>query len=156
MTYEFQAFPSVRYGPGGQTITVNHEEEVPEGFVDHPSKLPKKEQKAHGVGVTVPGGPASFPGADVGSVAADHTRGGNDQINRGGPQSHEQGGGTVGGELGQPTDNTNIFTVPPIDDITNKQIIAQLNSRKVVHNPNWRKEKLYQLLVDSVGSTSQG
>lgn len=32
-------FPSVRYGPGGAVATFDREEDVPEGWVDHPSKV---------------------------------------------------------------------------------------------------------------------
>lgn len=32
MTYQHQAFPSWRYGPNGQSVIVNSEDETPEGF----------------------------------------------------------------------------------------------------------------------------
>jgi len=35
----FQSFPSWRYGPNGEAKIFEREEDIPEGWVDHPSKL---------------------------------------------------------------------------------------------------------------------
>lgn len=40
--YQYQEWPAMRYGPDGQTEVFNSEDEVPEGWVNHPSKLGKK------------------------------------------------------------------------------------------------------------------
>lgn len=37
--YQHQDFPSWRYGPNGQSVIVNSEDETPAGFVDHPAKV---------------------------------------------------------------------------------------------------------------------
>lgn len=37
--YRHQEFPSWRYGPNGQSVIVNSEDETPSGFEDHPSKV---------------------------------------------------------------------------------------------------------------------
>lgn len=141
---ERQMWPSWRYGPEGQSQIFDHEEQVPEGWVDHPSKLAKSEQG---------GGSGSSSGEQrgpsQGSVASDHTLGGNDSINRGTPETHQQGGATQGGETGQPTDQTP-FSLPPEGDVNKNWIIEQLNARKVPHNPRWDKSKLYGLLHDAI------
>lgn len=147
MTEERTWGPAWFYGPGGQAEIFQHENEVPEGWVDHPGKLPEQNAST--------GGPASFPAGEGDTVAADHTRGGDENINRGTPETHETGGGTTGGELGQTTDNTNIFSLPPLDSVEKPWIIQQLNTRKIVHNPKWRKEKLYDLLRDAVSPAHQ-
>lgn len=148
--YEHQEWPSWRYGPGGQADIFQHAEQVPEGWVDHPNQLPAKDRPKDWSNPR--GGQPSFPSEDAGTVAADHTLGGDENINRGTPETNEtDGGGTTGGELGQTVDNTNIFSLPPVEEATKPWIISQLNTRKIVHNPNWRKEKLYDLLRDAVG-----
>lgn len=40
--YQHQAWPAVRYGPNGQADIFQSADEVPEGWVDHPSKIGKK------------------------------------------------------------------------------------------------------------------
>lgn len=37
-------FPSVRYGPEGAVATFDREEDVPEGWMDHPSKVQEAAQ----------------------------------------------------------------------------------------------------------------
>jgi hypothetical protein len=149
MQDEKKFWPSWRYGPSGQSQIFDHENQVPEGWVDHPGKLPEEDGSS--------GGPASHPPADRrNSVAADHTRGGNENINRGTPETHETDGGTTGGELGQTVDNTNLFSLPPVDEVDKTWIIAQLNTRKIVHNPRWKLQKLYDLLHDAVAPAHQG
>lgn len=37
--YRHQDFPSWRYGPNGQSVIVNSEDETPAGWEDHPSKV---------------------------------------------------------------------------------------------------------------------
>lgn len=39
MTYVYQPFPAFRYGPNGASVIVQNENETPEGWVDHPSKV---------------------------------------------------------------------------------------------------------------------
>lgn len=39
MAYEHQAWPSVRYGPDGQSKVCESEADVPEGWEDHPCKV---------------------------------------------------------------------------------------------------------------------
>jgi hypothetical protein len=45
----FPKFPSWRYGPKGQSVIVNSEDETPSGFVDHPSKVEGAEPAPDGV-----------------------------------------------------------------------------------------------------------
>lgn len=37
--YVFQPFPSCRYGPNGESEIFEKEEDVPEGWLDHPAKF---------------------------------------------------------------------------------------------------------------------
>lgn len=39
MTYVYQAWPSWRYGPNGEAEIFEDEDQVPEGWLDHPSKF---------------------------------------------------------------------------------------------------------------------
>lgn len=39
MTYVFQAWPSWRYGPNGEAEIFESEDQVPEGWLDHPAKF---------------------------------------------------------------------------------------------------------------------
>ncbi len=45
---EFQAWPSWRYGPNGESVLCENEAEVPKGFKDHPAAFdkPEKAEKA--------------------------------------------------------------------------------------------------------------
>lgn len=43
MTYQHQAFPAWRYGPNGQSVIVNSEDETPEGFSSKRDKGPADE-----------------------------------------------------------------------------------------------------------------
>ena len=44
--YVFQAFPSYRYGPNGEAEVFESEADVPEGWLDHPSKFNAPEADA--------------------------------------------------------------------------------------------------------------
>jgi hypothetical protein len=55
MTYVHQAWPSWRFGPDGASQIFESEDEVPEGWVDSPSKLKGKKAPAE---------PATPPSAD--------------------------------------------------------------------------------------------
>lgn len=137
--YVHQAWPSWRYGPNGQAQIFEHEEQVPEGWEDHPSKVAGYEALPEGERFI---GQEPFPPKPASSAAAEHS---------GTPETDEtEGGGTTGGELGQTTDNTNLFTLPPVDEVDKTWVIQQLNTRKIVHNPKWRLQKLYDLLRDAV------
>ena len=150
MSKEKVLWPSWRYGPGRQAEIFNHEEEVPEGWVSNPQELAAKDRPVDWSNPR--SGRPTVLSEDAGTVAADHTLGGDDSINRGAPETNEtKGGGTTGGELGQPVDNTNILSLPPLEKAEKTWIISQLNTRKIVHNPKWQKEKLYDLLKDAVG-----
>lgn len=142
--YVFQAWPSVRYGPGGQRETFQHEEQVPEGWVDNPAKLKSKaDRDAHGVAEE----PKRFASQ---RASSDPTGGGDENYNGGNPETAETPGATQGGSLGQPGDDNELTAVPPIDDVNKDWITGQLNKRKIVHNPKWAKDKLYQLLLDAI------
>lgn len=41
---EFQAWPSWRYGPNGESVLCENEAEVPKGFKDHPAAFDKPEK----------------------------------------------------------------------------------------------------------------
>jgi hypothetical protein len=43
---EFQAWPSWRYGPDGQSKLCENEAEVPKGWGDHPAQFEKEEKPA--------------------------------------------------------------------------------------------------------------
>lgn len=145
MHREIQNWPSWRYGPNGQAQIFEHEEQVPEGWEDHPSKVAQTEEPEE----EKPARRRKPAEPQHGSAASDHTLGGDENINRGQPETHEQGGATQGGETGQPTDSTP-FSLPPEGDVNKNWIIEQLNARKVPHNPRWDKSKLYGLLHDAV------
>lgn len=152
MAYEFQAWPSYRFHescPEGQIF--EHEAQVPEGWVDHPNKIkkgdPRKDKEPPAGRVT---------DAESSTVAADHTLGGNENINRGTPETadnatgDQQGSSTQGGETGQTADIGSLFQLPPVDEVDKTWVIQQLSTRKVPHNPRWRLQKLYDLLKDTV------
>lgn len=126
------------YGPDGQEQIFGHPEQVPEGWHDHPSKVAPSASESS----TDDGGTATGNGA-----ASDPTLSGNDSINRGNPQG-EPGSTTQGGETGQTTDQP--FVLKAIDDVDKNWVIQHLNTRKVPHNPRWTKQKLYDLLHDTV------
>lgn len=146
MPKEFQEFPSWRYGPGGQQQVFQHAEQVPDGWVDHPSKLAAKDRPKGDDAK----GDISRLKLDAPRVASDPTGGGDEDYNAGNPETAETDGATQGGGLGQPSDDNELTTIPPIDDVTKDWIAGQLNKRKIVHNPKWAKEKLYQLLEDAI------
>ncbi len=50
--YVFQAFPSYRYGPNGEAEVFESEADVPEGWLDHPSKFNAPEADAPTAKVT--------------------------------------------------------------------------------------------------------
>lgn len=45
-TYQYQAWPAYYYGPDGQSEIFQSEDEVPEGWEDHPSKVGKDASKS--------------------------------------------------------------------------------------------------------------
>lgn len=139
--YEHKSWPSWRYGPEGQSQIFDHEEQVPDGWEDHPSKVSghrKRDRVA-----------AEVKTARQGSVSSDPTLAGDENINRGQPETLNQPGATQGGETGQPTDKA-VFSLPKEGDVDKNWITEQLNARKVPHNPRWDKSKLYGLLHDAV------
>jgi hypothetical protein len=142
-----QNWPSWRYGPDGQSQIFQHEEQVPDGWEDHPSKV-KNGAHPH----MRPGYSEEQLPATTGTAAADPTNSGNEDVSRGAPETDEAGNGggaTKGGETG-PTPAIMTDRLPSADEVTKPWIVEQLSGRKVPHNPGWKKEKLYQLLHDAI------
>jgi len=139
-------WPSVWYGPDGQSAEFNSPLEVPEGWHDHPSKVGDKNAKSD-----IP-----FYEEAVAASESELTGGDEDEDEDHDPNEQEKlerGDGTYVSDETQDTLSSDPVLLPPIDEMDKDVIIARLKGIGPLDGqwqPNWSKQRLYDLLLQSV------
>lgn len=141
-------WPSVYYGPDGQSQVFSNPLEVPEGWHDSPAK------------VGDPKAVTDIPFYDEAVAAANSTtanEGGDDEEQQ--DQEDEEGQDELvsegddeqsGEREDEQQEELQVETLPDLNDITKEEIAARLRSKGANFNPTWSKERLYGVLKDAL------
>lgn len=148
LSYE-DCWPSVFYGPNGQSQVFSSPLEVPEGWHDSPAKVGDPKAKTE------------IPFYDEAVAAANSTpanEGGDDeeqqdQENEEGQQDElvPEGDDEQSGEgEDEQQEELQVEALPDRNDITKEEIAARLRAKGANFNPTWSKERLYGVLKDAL------
>lgn len=138
MVFNPKNWPKWFYGPDGQGQIFTHPLDVPDGWHDNPKKV--GDPKA----VTV------IPDYAEAVAAAEAELAQEVAVE---PEAEEVEEETVAAsdeKVEAAVEEIEADPLPPVDDILKSDIVDRLNAMKIVHNPSWNKDRLYELLRDNL------
>lgn len=164
---QFKYWPCWFYGPKGQSQVFNSEDEVPEGWHDHPSKVGNpdavteipdeeeaQEKRIEEIIAESNGDFEYWPCWFYGPNGESAIFNSEDEVPEG--WTNTQGDAPEPADAAEDeeddTDDSVDYVLPAEDDMTKDEILEQLTGRGINHNPSWKKDRLYGLLSDAVES----
>lgn len=147
LSYE-DCWPSVFYGPKGQSQVFSSPLEVPDGWHDSPAKVGDAKAKTE-----IPFYDEAVAAAN--STPANEGDGDEEQQDEEGEEGQDElepeGDDEQPGEgEGEQQEEVQVEALPALEDITKDEIAARLRAKGANFNPTWSKERLYGVLKDAL------
>lgn len=146
LSYE-DCWPSIFYGPNGQSQVFSSPLEVPDGWHDSPAKVgdPKAKTEIPFYDEAVAAAnstPANEGDGDEKQQDEESEEGQDELIPEGDDEQPGEG-------EGEQQEEVQVEALPALEDITKDEIAARLRAKGANFNPTWSKERLYGVLKDA-------